>query len=205
MPDSPPNQASMTWLLFAILAFSSWGTYGVCIHSGVTAMNPTGADPNARYKAYLFVGVAYFFAAVLAPILVMLLNGSSWNFPTRGMWLSLLAGCVGALGAFFVLLAMGSVGRRTWMIPVIMAVVFAGAPIVNALVALALHPPAGGWTSIRPQFWIGIVVAALGATMVTYYKPGPSPRKQESPTETTAAATESPSAEPEETYGRAGS
>ena len=203
MPDPAPNQASMTWLLFAILAFSSWGTYGVALHSGVTAMNPTGADPNARYKAYIFVGTAYFFAAILAPIIVMLINGATWSFPSKGIGFSLLAGFIGAMGAFFVLSAMGSVGRRTWMIPVIMSVVFAGAPIINALVALALHPPAGGWTAIKPQFWIGILVAALGATMVTYYKPGPSPKKNEQPT--AAAAADPEPAGSEQTYERAGS
>lgn len=193
---------SKIWLLFAILALSSWGTYGVCIHSGVTAMNPLGADPNARYKAFLFVGVAYFIAAVLAPLLVLVMNGADWNFPAKGVWLSLLAGGVGALGAFFVLLAMGSVSRSPWMIPVIMCVVFAGAPIVNAIVALLLHPPSGGWGTIKPQFWIGILIAASGAAMVTYYKPGPTPTKTEEPA---AAEAQRAPAEDEPTYEQAGS
>jgi hypothetical protein len=56
-----------------------------------------------------------------------------------------------------------------------MSIVFAGAPIVNASVALAVHPPAGGWSSLRWQFVLGIVLAAVGGCLVTLYKPGPAP------------------------------
>ena len=58
-----------------------------------------------------------------------------------------------------------------------MSIIFAGAPIVNALVAIATHPPAGGWGSIRPQFYLGILMAALGGCLVSYYKPGAPPAK----------------------------
>lgn len=54
-----------------------------------------------------------------------------------------------------------------------MAIVFAGAPIVNALVSILQHPPEGGLSSIKPQFFIGIALAALGGCLVTYYKPAP--------------------------------
>jgi len=178
------DQHSMAWLLFAVLAFSLWGTYGVALHAGVTSMNPTGDDPNARYKAYLFVGTAYFVAAIIAPVVVMYFNGATWNFPAKGVAMSLGAGCVGAMGAFFVLSAMGSVSTRPWMIPVVMSTVFAGAPIVNALVALTLHPPEGGFGAIRWPFWAGIVIAAAGATLVTLYKPAPGKAHGPAKTET---------------------
>ena len=58
-----------------------------------------------------------------------------------------------------------------------MSIIFAGAPIVNAVVALALHPPAGGYGSIKPQFLVGILLAAVGGTLVTLYKPNPAPPK----------------------------
>jgi drug/metabolite transporter (DMT)-like permease len=83
----------------------------------------------------------------------------------------LVAGLVGAAGAFCVLLAFGAGGKPA----VVMALVFAGAPIVNALVALTLHPPAGGLQSIRWQFIAGILLAALGGFLVTRYKPDPAP------------------------------
>ena len=58
----------MTWLVFALLTVVSWGVYGVFLHTGQTSM---GGDPSvARYKAFLFVGIAYFLTAVLAPLLL---------------------------------------------------------------------------------------------------------------------------------------
>jgi len=77
---------------------------------------------------------------------------------------------VGAAGAFGVLLAFGAGGKPG----VVMSIVFAGAPVVNALLSLVLHPPAAGWGSIRPQFYLGILLAALGGCLVTLYKPGPA-------------------------------
>ena len=162
MPDS--GQASMAWLLFALMTVASWGVYGVFLHNGQLGM----ADPvNGRYKAFLFVGFAYFLTAILAPLVLLWLSGSDWNFPASGMWWSLIAGIVGAAGAFGVLLAFGAGGMPS----VVMSIVFAGAPVVNAFVALSTHPPAGGWGAIRWPFVVGILMAALGGTLVTYFKP----------------------------------
>ena len=36
------------------------------------------ADPTARYKAFFFVGIAYFLTAVLAPAAVLVMKGASW-------------------------------------------------------------------------------------------------------------------------------
>lgn len=162
----------MKWLLFALLVVVFWGCYGVAMHTASVQMGG-GNDPHSRYKAYIFVGVAYVIVAIFAPVIIMSVGGASWSFPPKGIMFALLAGTLGAFGAFFVLSAMGSVGTRPWMIPVVMCVVFAGAPIVNAIVALIIHPPKEGWGSISPWFWVGILVAAMGAVMVTYSKPGP--------------------------------
>lgn len=169
---SAPAHNSMMWLLFALLVVVFWGCYGVAMHTASLQMGGA-ADPHSRYKAYIFVGVAYVIVAILAPLIIMRVDGASWGFPPKGIMFALLAGTLGAFGAFFVLSAMGSVGTRPWMIPVVMCVVFAGAPIVNAIVALVIHPPKEGWGSIHPLFWAGIIVAVIGATMVTVYKPGP--------------------------------
>lgn len=160
----------LTWLAFALLTVCCWGLYGVFLHSGQAAM---GDAANARYKAFLFVGIAYFLAAILAPVLILLAKGATWQFPMKGMAWSLVAGLVGAAGAFCVLLAFGAKGMPS----VVMSIVFAGAPVVNAIVALALHPPAGGWGGLRWQFFAGILLAALGGCLVTLYKPGPGPAK----------------------------
>jgi hypothetical protein len=76
---------------------------------------------------------------------------------------------MGAIGAFGVLLAFGAKGSP----PVVMAIVFAGAPIINALVSLSLHPPRGGFGAVPLPFYLGILFAALGGCLVTLYKPGP--------------------------------
>ena len=162
------NQAGMGWLVFALMTVASWGVYGIFLHSGQMGM----ADPvNGRYKAFLFVGIAYFLTAVLAPLAILTFTGSDWNFPVKGATLSLIAGVVGAIGAFCVLLAFGAKGSPA----VVMSIVFAGAPVVNAIVSLSQHPPAGGIGSIRWPFFAGIAMAAIGGCLVTLYKPAPAP------------------------------
>jgi hypothetical protein len=56
-------------------------------------------------------------------------------------------------------------------VPVIMSIIFGGAPIVNALVGFAQNPPAGGLGAIKWQFWAGILLAALGGSLVALFKP----------------------------------
>ncbi len=155
----------MTWLIFALMTAASWGLYGICLHIGQVSMS----DPtHGRYKAFLFVGIAYLLAAVIGSAIMLTVNGAQWSFPAKGLVWSTLAGLVGAVGAFGVLLAFGAKGTP----PVVMSIVFAGAPIINALIATALHPPAGGWGSLRWQFVLGIVLAALGGCLVTLFRPG---------------------------------
>jgi hypothetical protein len=152
------------WLVFALMTVSMWGLYGIFLHKGQVQM----ADPvNGRYKAFLMVGVAYFLIAVLAPAALLLLKGSTWSMTSGGITWSLIAGTVGAIGAFCVLLAFGAKGTP----PVVMSIIFAGAPIVNAVVSLAMSPPAGGWKSVPPAFLLGIALAAVGGGLVTLYKP----------------------------------
>ncbi len=72
-----------------------------------------------------------------------------------------------------------------------MSIVFGGAPVVNAVVALVQHPPQGGWGSIKPQFYLGILMAALGGVLVTFYKP-PPPKPAPAPSAQTAPVGTSP-------------
>lgn len=170
---TPANSAQpgMTWLIFALMTVAFWGVYGIFLHTGQMAM---GDPVNGRYKAFLFVGIAYLITAVVGPAIVLAINGASWSFSGKGMFWSLMAGIVGALGAFCVLLAFGAKGLPS----VVMSIVFAGAPVVNAIVALAIHPPAGGFSNLRWQFIVGILLAALGGCLVTLYKPGPQPAQK---------------------------
>lgn len=159
----------MMWLVFVLITVITWGLYGVLLHHGQTAMG----DPIlGRYKAFLCVGIAYFLTAVLAPLWMLWMGGANWSWPARGLAWSLIAGIAGAVGAFAVLLAFGAKGSPA----VVMSLVFAGAPIVNALAAMVLHPPAGGLAGLRWQFYLGIALAALGGCLVTLYKPAaPAP------------------------------
>jgi hypothetical protein len=172
---SEHTQPGFTWLAFAFLTVASWGVYGVFLHTGQVSMG----DPiNGRYKAFLFVGIAYFLTAVLAPLGLLMVKGAAFSgYTAKGMSWSLLAGIVGAIGAFGVLLAFGAKGTPA----VVMSIVFAGAPVVNALYSLSLHPPAGGWGSIRWPFYLGILLAAAGGCLVTFYKPAVAPGKAKPP------------------------
>jgi drug/metabolite transporter (DMT)-like permease len=161
-----------TWLLFSLFTVGCWGLYGAFLHTGQMGMN----DPvNGRYKAFLWVGLAYFLTAVLAPLAVLLIKGASWTFTARGIGWSLTAGIVGALGAFGVLLAFGAKGTPA----VVMSIVFAGAPVLNALYSMVTHPPAGGWSKLPWPFVLGIALAAVGGCLVSLYKPaqGAAPGK----------------------------
>lgn len=176
---STAPKKSMNWVLFAFLTVACWGVYGVYLHKGQTEM----ADlANGRWKAFLYVGIAYFLVAVLAPLAMLRMNGASTNFfsyPTAGKTWSLIAGIVGAFGAFGVLLAFGAAPQpKAAYIPVIMSIIFAGAPIVNAVVSMLYHPPHGGLAEVKWQFWAGIIIAAIGGSMVALFKPdAPAPAK----------------------------
>jgi hypothetical protein len=160
--------AGLTWLGFALSTVFFWGVYGVLLHAGQLRM----ADPaNGRYKAFLLVGTAYFVTGVLAPLVLLLVRGAEWRFPSSGITWSFVAGVAGAAGAFCTLLAFGAKGSPS----AVMAIVFGGAPVVNAIVAIALDPPAGGVASIRWPFFAGILLAASGGFLVTRFRPPPSP------------------------------
>jgi hypothetical protein len=49
-----------------------------------------------------------------------------------------------------------------------MPLVFGGAPIVNVLVTMALHPPK---SSIHPLLYVGFLLAASGAFLVLRFRP----------------------------------
>lgn len=168
----------MQWLFYVLLTVCTWGLYGVFLHSGQMAMKDA---VNGRYKAFLFVGIAYFIFAVLAPLVLLKLQGSNWNFPSRGIWISLFAGALGAIGAFGILLAFGAKGTPQ----VVMSIVFAGAPIVNAVIATWMHPPKGGLAGVPWQFYLGIVMAAGGGCIVSLYRPAPAPKAAAMPASVT--------------------
>ncbi|MEY2410714.1 MAG: hypothetical protein QOF48_3384 [Verrucomicrobiota bacterium] len=177
-----------TWLAFTMLTAVSWGVYGILLHKGQVLM---GDPVNGRYKAFLFVGIAYFLTAVLAPLLMLLSRGAAFSgYTSGGSWWSLVAGIAGAIGAFGVLLAFGAKGKP----PEVMAIVFAGAPVINALVALYLTRHEVDWGGVSPLFYLGILLALAGGGLVTLYKPAPSAKGPPGSHPPAAAASAKPQA-----------
>ena len=160
----------MNYIYFALLTVVCWGTYGVCMHIGSSNM----ADKeNGRIMAFLWVGLAYFLTAVVAPLIILKLKGGNiafWSYPTKGWQWSLIAGTLGAIGALGVLLAFGKMPSPAY-VPVIMPIIFAGAPMVNAIVSTTKE---NNWGNVKPLFLLGIALAAGGGYLLTKHAPKPT-------------------------------
>ena len=74
------------------------------------------------------------------------------------------AGALGAAGAACIIYAFRFGGQPIYVMPL----VFGGAPIVNVLVSMVIHPPR---SAINPMLFVGFVLASVGAGMVLYYRP----------------------------------
>lgn len=150
----------MSWLIYVIMTILCWGAYVVTIHVG--QMKIGGASKGLW--AFLFVGLAYFLVAVLVPIGILIARGELTTLPKNGVTISTFAGILGAVGALGVILAFMTGGR-----PIVVApLVFAGAPIVNTIIAMLVHKPE---KAPHPAFFAGILLAALGAALVLRFKP----------------------------------
>src|SRR5437762_1649924 len=97
---SDQRRSNSMWVAFALMTVLTWGVYGALLNWGAI-----GFEHN-RIKAFLFVGVAYFLIAVLAPLIYLIATGQGFNFASAGIKWSLLAGTAGALGALTVLFAL---------------------------------------------------------------------------------------------------
>jgi len=162
----------MNWIAFALMIVASWGVYGVLLHKGRGAM-PMGAEtPHAGLKAFLFVCIAYALIAIATAALLKL-RGSDWSFTGSGIKWSLVAGGAGAVGAFTLVLALGAAAQtyKGAAAAAVMPIVFGGAPIVNTIVAMLLHPPEGGLKALPMPFVLGCLLAAGGSYLVAKYAP----------------------------------
>lgn len=148
----------MLWIIFALGAALAWGLYGPVLHQGQVQLgNPL--------RALLCVGVAYFLIGVLVPVVSLSTQGGlADGFTTRGATAATIGGALGAVGAVCIIFAFKSGGLPTYVMPL----VFAGAPLVNVLFSMWLHPPK---TAPNPLLYVGFVLAAAGAGMVLYFKP----------------------------------
>ena len=115
-------------------------------------------------RALLCVGAAYFLVGVLVPLVVLGSQGQLNGFNAAGTQAATLGGALGALGAVFIIFSYKFGG-----IPVnVMPLVFGGAPVVNVLYTMMLHPPK---SAPNPMFYLGLLCAAMGAGLVLYFRP----------------------------------
>ena len=179
------------WLAFVVGAVLSWGIYVPVLHEGQVKLGSPPPGPSGALRSFLCVGVAYFFTAVVVPLVLMALDlsgGEKLQFNTRGASFATLGGVAGAAGALCIILSIKSGGSPLYIAPL----VFAGAPIVNAIVSLLWHPPK---YLPGPLFYAGIVMAAVGAGLVLYSKPPAAKGPAKSPP-AQAQASELPAAAP---------
>ena len=147
----------MLWVIFALGAVLSWGMYGPALHKGQVALgNPM--------RALLCVGIAYFLIGVLVPVASLAGNNGLGGFSKSGAILATAAGVLGAIGAVCIIYAFKAGGLPTYVMPI----VFGGAPVVNVLVSMWMHPPK---QSINPLLWVGFALVSVGAWMVLTFKP----------------------------------
>jgi hypothetical protein len=147
----------MGWVIFVAGAVLSWGAYGALLYEGQTQLgNPL--------KALLCVGVAYFLIGVIIPAVTLSSQGAMSGFGTNGTILATIAGALGAAGAACIIWAFRAGGLPFYVMPL----VFGGAPIINVLIAMSLHPPKD---AVNPMLYAGFLLASIGAAMVLYFRP----------------------------------
>ncbi len=151
------GKRSKMWIVFVIGAVLAWGVYGPALHKGQTEL-------GSPLKALLGVGFAYFLIGVLVPVAGLSSQGGLTGFNTGGAVWSVIGGALGALGAVCIIWAFKSGGIPN----IVMPLVFGGAPLVNVLVSMAMHPPKH---APNPLLYVGFLLAAAGGGIVLYYKP----------------------------------
>src|SRR5688500_13352791 len=147
----------MGWVIFVAGAILSWGAYGALLHQGQLQLgNPL--------KALLCVGVAYFLIGVIIPVAGLGAQANLSGFNTEGLVTATIAGVLGAAGAACIIYSFRFGGLPIYVMPL----VFGGAPIMNVIVSMAIHPPK---TAINPMLFVGFAFASIGAGLVLYYRP----------------------------------
>ena len=148
----------MTWIGFVAGAVLSWGVYGSMLHDGQTRL-------GSPLRALLCVGIAYFLIGVLVPFAALMSQEQGLRgFNSGGTTMATIAGALGAFGAVCIIYSFRTGGTPTYVMPL----VFGGAPLVNVLYTMYMHPPKH---APNPMLYVGFLVTAIGAGMVLYFKP----------------------------------
>jgi hypothetical protein len=101
---------------------------------------------------------------VLIPVGALASQGSLSGFNQTGLMVATIAGALGAAGAACIIWAFRTGGLPVYVMPL----VFGGAPIVNVLLSMVIHPPR---VAPNPMLYLGFVLASVGAGLVLYYRP----------------------------------
>src|SRR4029434_6556891 len=120
----------MTWQAYVAGAVLSWGVYGAMLHQGQVRL-------GSPMRALLCVGVAYFLIGVLVPLAVLASQGQGLRgFNGSGTTAATVAGALGAIGAVCIIFSFRAGGSPTYVMPM----VFGGAPLINVLSTMVIHP-----------------------------------------------------------------
>jgi hypothetical protein len=99
------------------------------------------------------------------PIAVLMTQGQGLGgFNRAGTTGATIAGALGALGAVCIIFSFRTGGTPTYVMPL----VFGGAPLVNVLYTMYIHPPK---VAPNPMLYVGFLITAIGAATVLYFKP----------------------------------
>ena len=145
-------------LLFVGLAFLSWGIYGPVLHAGQDAMEHSSLRP------FLCVGIAYFFVAVVAPIVLLRAGRKGAMDAERHVLVpgGRSRGCCGCPGRHLRLQIRRQTGLRD-------AAHLRRGPVVNTLVTMGM---ARSYRQASSTFFLGVLLVAIGAAGVLFFKPG---------------------------------
>lgn len=141
-----------------VVAMISWGVYGPVLQAGKEGMNGSALRP------FICVGLAYFLIAVIAPAVLLKLNGEAGHWSTSGIIWSLAAGSAGAIGALGIILALAFRGSPLYVMPL----VFGGAPVVNTFLTMYW---ARSFKQVNPIFIAGLILVIVGAVTVLIFRP----------------------------------
>jgi hypothetical protein len=169
-------------VLSILLTMICWGVYGPVLKLGQDAFSPSPDAHGGGLLSFICVGLAYFAIAVVVPIVMLKMMGEKGHWSATGLFWSLFAGVVTAVGALGIILAFTFHGSPVYVMPL----VFGGAPVVNTFVTIHF---ARAYRQIGPIFIAGLILVIAGAVTVMLSAPHPPPPQATASTAASPAST----------------
>jgi hypothetical protein len=180
LPEFPAAMKGLLYIVLSILlTMICWGIYGPVLKLGQDAMHGGGLRP------FICVGLAYFAIAVVVPIMMLKMVGEKGHWSATGLFWSIFAGVVTAVGALGIIFAFTFHGSPVYVMPL----VFGGAPVVNSFVTIHFSR---AYKQIGPIFIAGLIVVVIGALTVMLSAPHPAPAQIAATAAGAAATTAAP-------------